>query len=439
LTNSTNKPGSDASHENTYGCVFGPGRVLATQVIVVVLFVLASLFVVADDSLAETSDDQTGNQLTTEETPGSKAGATAGKYDEATLNLLLDEPEEDGSESSRDVQQDEGGTNITDATMSEILAKVRLNAREGHIESMLQLGHLYENPKLGTVNKKKAYFWFWLVAMRNDARGISAASKVGEQLTLEQRISIQRLASGWQPANGSGKETGDEVLDSVSLNLLTKKTGPGSYSNTRRRRYGSGFFVAPGLLVTSKHVVARCPTLRVNRENEAQLVATDSNSDLALLKLQFKGRALPISSNRARVGEQIMIAGYAFQQFLANGPHVITGNISAMMGIRGDQKALQFSAPTQLGYSGGPVLDYSGSIVGVVKSQLHVSRGFASVSGDMPRNIGFAVAPQTLRAFLDSNTVKYKLRKTAKRRRSADLAEHALKSTVYVECMSATL
>jgi hypothetical protein len=47
------------------------------------------------------------------------------------------------------------------------------------------------------------------------------------------------------------------------------------------------------------------------------------------------------------------------------------GNVTAVAGLGDDTRILQISAPVQPGNSGGPLLDYSGNVVGVVESKLN--------------------------------------------------------------------
>ena len=55
----------------------------------------------------------------------------------------------------------------------------------------------------------------------------------------------------------------------------------------------------------------------------------------------------------------------------------------------------------QLGNSGGPVLDASGYLIGVVVSKLN------PVLGDMPQNVNFAIKASTAANFLDARGIAY--------------------------------
>lgn len=67
----------------------------------------------------------------------------------------------------------------------------------------------------------------------------------------------------------------------------------------------------------------------------------------------------------------------------------------------------KYPLPFQPENSGGPLLDRSGSIVGVVVSKVNVER-LAKLTGDMAQKVNFAIKPEVLRLFLDTNRVHYR-------------------------------
>jgi S1-C subfamily serine protease len=61
--------------------------------------------------------------------------------------------------------------------------------------------------------------------------------------------------------------------------------------------------------------------------------------------------------------------GYPFHGLLSSDLTVTTGIISSLSGIVNDTRYLQISAAVQPGNSGGPLLDTSGNVVGVVAAK----------------------------------------------------------------------
>ena len=65
---------------------------------------------------------------------------------------------------------------------------------------------------------------------------------------------------------------------------------------------------------------------------------------------------------------------------------------------------LPVSAPVQPGNSGGPLLDQSGNVVGVIVSKLD-SLKYAAVTNDVPQNINFAIKANVALNVLETNSV----------------------------------
>ena len=89
--------------------------------------------------------------------------------------------------------------------------------------------------------------------------------------------------------------------------------------------------------------------------------------------------------------------------------------------------------PVQPGNSGGPVVDASGNVVGVVVSKLNALKT-AVVTGDIPQNVNFALSLLTLRSFLEAHGVEYRSASSIKRLSVADAADAVKPSTLLITC-----
>ena len=202
---------------------------------------------------------------------------------------------------------------------------------------------------------------------------------------------------------------------------------------------GTGFFVtADGSFVTNAHVVADCSDIAVKADdgsvNKATRVATDTENDLALLKLaKVAARVAPIRVG-GRLGEGVEAFGFPHSDLLSSSGNFTLGNITAMSGLRDDSRYLQMSAPVQAGNSGGPLLDSSGNLVGIVAAKLDAIK-MAVADGDLPQNVNFAVKSAMLAAFLDANRVTYKVgAPAAVALPPADIADQARAMSGFVVC-----
>jgi S1-C subfamily serine protease len=112
---------------------------------------------------------------------------------------------------------------------------------------------------------------------------------------------------------------------------------------------------------------------------------------------------------------------------------VTTGIVSSLSGILNDTRYLQISAPIQPGNSGGPLLDTSGYVVGVVAEKLNALK-FAKATGEIPENINFAIKTGALRDFLDNSAVPYQTAEPRTELKAADIASAARGYTMLISC-----
>lgn len=173
---------------------------------------------------------------------------------------------------------------------------------------------------------------------------------------------------------------------------------------------GTGFFVdRDGSFVTNNHVIAECNARILVRTSDgrlhrAQVAGTDARNDLALLTVADAGARTGALRLGARLGEGVAVFGFPHSDVLASSGNFTLGNVTAMAGIGDDSRFYQVSAPVQSGNSGGPLLDRSGNVIGVVSSKLNALK-MAQASGDFPQNVNFAIKGNVLAGFLESNRV----------------------------------
>jgi S1-C subfamily serine protease len=206
---------------------------------------------------------------------------------------------------------------------------------------------------------------------------------------------------------------------------------------------GSGFIVtSEGQTLTNHHVVEDCNALRVSRghgeaETDAEVTATDPVNDLALITLVETTGRRPATFRHGRgirPGDGVVLMGFPLHGLLASEAGVTSGTVSALAGFRDDRRFVQITAPVQPGNSGGPLLDMSGNVVGVVVAKLDALK-VAEVTGDIPQNVNFAINASVARIFLDAQSVDYETAASEEVLSVSQVAERARRSTVLVECL----
>lgn len=148
--------------------------------------------------------------------------------------------------------------------------------------------------------------------------------------------------------------------------------------NGRRRMPASGIVWSDaGLIVTANHVVERDEEITVNlpdgREVNAALVGRDRGSDIALLQAEATGLAPATrATTEARVGHLVLAVGRPGP----SGPMASFGSVSVVGGSwrrpRGGRVEGFIRADVAMlpGFSGGPLIDARGELLGLNSSTL---------------------------------------------------------------------
>jgi serine protease Do len=175
------------------------------------------------------------------------------------------------------------------------------------------------------------------------------------------------------------------------------------FERPRGQRYtrtslGSGVIVRPdGYVVTNAHVVARGAKIKVTladeREFEAKIVGSDSDADLAVLKIA--GDGLPHitfgNSDDLMIGETVIAIGNPF-----GFSHSVTSGVVSAVGrsLRSDNRSyldfIQTDASINPGNSGGPLLNIKGELIGINTAIYGKAQG-----------IGFAIPANRARRSVD--------------------------------------
>ncbi len=131
---------------------------------------------------------------------------------------------------------------------------------------------------------------------------------------------------------------------------------------------GSGFLaLKEGMAITAWHVVRDAETVVAKFADgevfeSSGLVDRDEVRDLALIRVKVAGRPLlQISPSQPDVGSPAFVVGAprGFEFSISDG---LVSQVQAI----GEHKEYQFTCPASPGNSGGPLLDSSGEVIGVV-------------------------------------------------------------------------
>ncbi len=132
-----------------------------------------------------------------------------------------------------------------------------------------------------------------------------------------------------------------------------------------------------------------------------------------------------------------MVFGFPLTGSLSSGGNFTSGLVSGLRGLRDAAGEIQITAPVQPGNSGGPLMDASGLVIGVVQAKLDALRA-ARVTGDIPQNVNFAISLDVVADFLAKNRVAFRDGVPAAPLDTARVAELAQSFTYRVECRGTT-
>lgn len=176
----------------------------------------------------------------------------------------------------------------------------------------------------------------------------------------------------------------------------------GSYGQPREQvGFGSGVIISKdGYIITNNHVVEGANevsvTLNDEREFTAKVVGNDSQSDLALLKIE--GDDFPYltfgNSDDLKVGEWVLAVGNPFNLTSTVTAGIVSAkNRSNVVGDNmGIQSFIQIDAAVNPGNSGGALVNTHGELVGINTAIYSQTGNFAGYAFAIPVSIAAKVA-----------------------------------------------
>ena len=170
--------------------------------------------------------------------------------------------------------------------------------------------------------------------------------------------------------------------------------------NGRPRQPASGVVYGQDLVLTADHVLEREDDLTIQTHDKrtlpAQFVGRDLATDLAVLRVADLGLAAATASEEtARVGQMVMAVGRTAN----DGPMASSGVISIIGGPlrtgRGVtlERYIRTDATPYPGFSGGPLIDMQGAVIGILTTGL-VNGIALAIPMDIAKNIADTLVKQ---------------------------------------------
>lgn len=168
---------------------------------------------------------------------------------------------------------------------------------------------------------------------------------------------------------------------------------------------GSGVIVdkKKGYIITNQHVINNADKIMIQlhdgREYEAELIGSDSLSDVALLKLNKTEKLAEVplaNSDKLRVGDFAVAIGNPF----GLGQTVTSGIISALgrsgLNLENFENYIQTDAAINSGNSGGALVNLNGELIGINTAILGPNGGNVGIGFAIPSNMVKSLVEQII-------------------------------------------
>ena len=173
--------------------------------------------------------------------------------------------------------------------------------------------------------------------------------------------------------------------------------GPRMNVIPEQRASGSGVFISnDGYIVTNNHVVEDADEVTVTTANrktyKATVVATDKNTDLAVLKVD--GNNFPYlvygNSDDVKLGQWVLAIGYPLNLDVTVTAGIISAKARSIGINKGDrpiESFIQTDAAVNPGNSGGALINTNGELIGINSAIASPTGSYAGYSYAIPVNI----------------------------------------------------
>ena len=230
----------------------------------------------------------------------------------------------------------------------------------------------------------------------------SVAKKVSPAVVFVKVEKNVQAQGGGQNLSPFGTPFGDEFFQRFFGGPPPEKM-PHRSPKKRQLGQGSGFLISPdGYILTNNHVVGDADSVSVQlldgREFQAEIVGTDSGSDLAVIKVDESD--LPFlrlgDSDKLEVGDWVLAFGNPFGLSHSLTAGVVSAKGRSGIGLNDYEDFIQTDAAINPGNSGGPLVNLDGEVVGINTAIFSRSGGYMGIGFAIPVNMAKNIRDQLI-------------------------------------------
>jgi len=221
------------------------------------------------------------------------------------------------------------------------------------------------------------------------------------------------------------------VLDPAAISDDTQSVDLVAGLQIRKPKHtASGFFVdRQGRVLTTIAAIGNCGRITLNGTYDAVVLASDTATGVAVLQATqplAPSTVAQFRNSAPRLQSEIAVSGYSFGGVLPSATMTF-GRLSDLRGLNGEETLTRLAINTLDGDAGGPVLDDTGAVLGMLMPRAPGGR-------QLPAEVSFATKSDVLGAFLQQAGVTVQSSDTLPRLDPVDLTQKGTAMTVLVSC-----
>lgn len=243
----------------------------------------------------------------------------------------------------------------------------------------------------------------------------------------------ERMTRVLAAMQASFKSSGDTALDPGLAPMADDaRAGLLSGLEVRRPKFSrSGFFIdATGTVLTTEEAVKNCGRVTIDRDKDADVVFADAVTGIAMLKPRVALSPTNIAEFQTkpeRIGSEIAVSGYSYEDTLP-APVLTFGTLEALQGLNGETGIKRLTLDTRPGDAGGPVLDGTGSVLGMLLPNVSDPKKV------LPAGVVFAVTSAAIASKLATQSIATQPSARSGAMAPEDLSRLATGMTILVSC-----